>query len=120
MRLVAEFTVDPDDGQPCRVEARGVDHYSIALKVIDAPSSTKQVRYRLHDADSKPVREVTRRMPDFEEPVTSHSNFEVVAEVVDGRTMKTLRKQLAEALEEGHKQNLTEPIQRAIAAIRGE
>lgn len=117
MKLVAEFDTD-EDGEPIRAKGGGVDHYSIALRVVGAPEEVRRVRYRLHQTYRDPVREVSAAVREFEEPITSYGDYEVVVEFDAGGKHNRLVRKLSDALSDGHHDDASEAVRNAIEAIK--
>lgn len=117
MKLLAEFTID-SNGKPVSVSAAGHEHFAIALKVVDAPKGTRRVRYRLHPTYSESVRTVPARVPEFEEPITSYGDFEVIAEYEQDGELKQIKQKLSTALEDAHRESESSSIRAAIETIK--
>ncbi len=117
MRLVAEFNRDKN-GDPLSISSGGLNHYSLALKVKDAPASVRRVTYHLDPTYSEPVRIVNARVADFEEPMTTYGDFEVTVEYeAEGKPEKTTLK-LSKALADGLAVDATDSCKRALEEIK--
>jgi transcription initiation factor IIF auxiliary subunit len=117
MKLIAELNMDKA-GQPLSITEGHTEHFSIALKIKDAPETVRRVRYVLHPTYKEPVRSVPARVPQFEEPITSYGDYEIKVEYDDDGETKTMTQLLSKALDETHGKDAPAPIRKAIEKIR--
>jgi|ERR1017187_5453061 hypothetical protein len=121
-RLLAEFLLS--NGSPHWVQgADEAKHYSILLRLANAPPDTVTVIYQLDDSYLTPIRMVPTGVPDFQEYITASGDFEIR---VARRRMPEINQidsllsaKLSDALLSHYGQNSTESVASAIQDLQG-
>jgi hypothetical protein len=120
-RLLAEFLLS--NGAPHWVAGEdSAKHYSILLRLANAPLDAVTVIYQLDDSYLTPIRMVPAGVPDFQEYITASGDFEIrvamrkVSEInaIEG----LLSGKLSDALLSNYGSNLSESITNAIQDLR--
>jgi hypothetical protein len=120
-KLLAEFIVA--NGVPQWVKAEdGAVHFSILLRLVNAPPDTITVIYQLDDSYLTPIRLVPAGVPDFQEGITACGDFEIrvaVRKMPDLNDISSLLSvRLSDALSAHYQFNPSDTISKAILDIR--
>jgi hypothetical protein len=116
-RIVAQFITDAR-GTPQYVEGGARKHYRIRLSLRDTPSDVSRVTYKLDESYRQPVREVPIGVPDFQEEITSFSDYTVMAMLRRRAGTDLVTNSLSSALSEGYRDNLTPSVREAIDRLQ--
>ena len=113
-KIKARFLLDAD-GRP---RGRSSGHYAIRLSIDEPPPDSYAVTYELDDSYYDPIRESRNQSGGFPEEITSYGDYPIVAKIRTRHATTTIKRSLAEALDESHHGDPGEDVKKALSDIR--
>lgn len=119
-QLLAEFVLS--SGAPQFAETLGRRHYTILLRLVDAPADAVTVIYQLDESFTNAIRMIPVGVPEFQEYITAFADFDIRVAVRQkaeiNEVEQLISRKLSQALLDRYGSDLTPPISQAIEELK--